>query len=645
MSFLMGLKDAGITVGSRQLLSDVTVSFDTRSRIGIVGPNGAGKSTLLHMLAGTTQIHQGKRIVTDGVRIATLAQFDTFDQELSIKQAVHGDIDDHEWARHRHLRAIDEGLLEDLDLHLPVETLSGGQKRRVALARCLGSEADIVLLDEPTNHLDVEGVAWLADYLNERFAATKAAGALGVVTHDRWFLDAVCSHMWEVVPGVDPADGRGQIPGRIEQYEGSYAAYILARAQRAQEAAVVEQKRRNLVRKELAWLRRGAPARTSKPRFHVKRAEALIEDVPPPRDGVELLKMATARLGKKVIDLVDVCVSFQREGESAHQVLNKVTWRIAPGERVGIIGVNGAGKTTLLRVICEELSPESGRVTTGKTVQIAKLSQSTHELDDLGDKRVVEAVAMVKERMVVGDKEMSAMQMVERLGFTKKRAWTPVKDISGGERRRLQLLRLLMSEPNVLVLDEPTNDLDTDTLAALEDLLDSYSGTLIVVSHDRYLLERVTDHQRALTADGGLQLLPGGIEQYLRERSASRTQTSGRFTGKITDVKHDHHNKEGGMSGTFHRGGGQGNDIAAHNVPSGAALYEMTKQLSALERKMKKCEDKITALEQEMAILATDPSAENIKQLAHIDKQVAQLRADHDDLETQWLELSEEIDG
>lgn len=615
MSFLLGLKDAGVTVGSRKLLADVTVSFNAGSRIGILGPNGAGKSTLLQMLAGTLPVDSGERIQTGGVRIATLAQYDHFGDAHTVKEAVHGTND--EWMRHKHLRDIDAGLLGDVSLDAPVNQLSGGQRRRVALARCLGADADIVLLDEPTNHLDVEGVAWLAAYMNERFAQPTSRGALGVVTHDRWFLDEVCQRIWEVVPGVDPGNDRPQIPGYVEQYDGSYAAYILARAERARQAAVAEEKRRNLVRKELAWLQRGAPARTSKPRFHVQSAEALIADVPPPRDKVELLAMATARLGKKVVNLVHVDKSYTRKDGSVHQVLRDVTWRMAPGERTGIIGVNGAGKTTLLRLISGDIQPDSGTVTHGKTVKLAFLSQNTHELDALGDKRVVEAVSMVKERIMIGDREISAAQLVERLGFTKKRAWTEVKKLSGGERRRLQLMRLLMDEPNVLLLDEPTNDLDTDTLASLEDLLDSFPGTLIIVSHDRYLLERATDQQMALSHEGTLELLPGGVDQYLERRRQLRQQVEREAESR----------QEPPSSGL-----------------TGAQEYQLRKKLSSIERKISQVNDDIADLEQTMAKLSADPTPDNLAALTDCDEQVRAKRQECDQLEESWLQISEQVD-
>ena len=483
MAHRIGLESIRIAVGPRLLLDDVTLGIEDGLRVGVLGPNGAGKSTLLAALAGAREVDGGRVTRAGGTRVAMLRQADDLPGATTVRRAVHGGAPEHEWASDPAVRDIHAGLLADIDPGTEVAALSGGQRRRVALAAVLTSPADVLLLDEPTNHLDVEGVDWLARHLNARFASRRSAGALVVVTHDRWFLDAICTNVWEVVPGVDPGGGRAQTPGRIETYDGGYAAYVLARAERARQAAVAAAKRENLLRKELAWLRRGAPARTSKPRFRIEAAEALIADVPPPRDAVRLTAMATARLGKKVLDLEGVTVRYPEAGGAGErEVLRRVTWRLAPGERVGVVGVNGAGKTTLLRLLEGVQEPDEGRVVRGATVRVAALSQSTHELDALADKRVVEAVAMVGEHVRVGGKDLTAAQLVERLGFTRRRAWTRVGEISGGERRRLQLLRLLMTEPNVLLLDEPTNDLDTDTLAAVEDILDSFPGTLVVVS-------------------------------------------------------------------------------------------------------------------------------------------------------------------
>ncbi|CAM2839505.1 ABC-F family ATP-binding cassette domain-containing protein [Actinomyces slackii] len=627
MAHLLGVEGLRLVVGSRILLDGVTLGIEDGTRVGVLGPNGAGKSTLLSALSGQREPDGGRVTRTGGVRLAMLGQGDDLVAGTTVRSAVHGEVPEHEWASDAAVRDIHAGLLADLDLRADVATLSGGQRRRVALASVLTAPADVVILDEPTNHLDVEGVDWLARHLHERFAGRRA-GALVTVTHDRWFLDAICTHVWEVVPGADPGGGRAQVPGGIETYDGGYAAYVLARAERARQAAAAAAKRENLLRKELAWLRRGAPARTSKPRFRIEAAEALIADVPPPRDTVELMAMATARLGKRVIDLEDVAVRYpDGAGPQQRTVLERVTWRLAPGERVGIVGVNGAGKTTLLRLLAGTQEPSSGRVVRGKTVAVATLSQSTHELDELADLRVVEAVSMVGERVVVGGKELTAAQLVERLGFTRQRAWTRVGEISGGERRRLQLLRLLMTEPNVLLLDEPTNDLDTDTLAAVEDILDSFPGTLVVVSHDRYLLERVTDHQMALLGDGALRALPGGVEQYLELRRQGL----------------------GGQAPTPSRRSGQGSGArgasrpASPARPDGARMREATKGLARIERRLDRAAAAVEALHARLEEVSADPA--RLGELAELGRELATAQAEHARIEEQWLAAAEEVES
>ncbi|MCL3776820.1 MULTISPECIES: ABC-F family ATP-binding cassette domain-containing protein [unclassified Actinomyces] len=626
MAHLIGLESIRVVVGSRLLLDDVTLGIEDGTRVGVLGPNGAGKSTLLAALAGTREVDGGRVTRAGGTRVALLTQADDLAPGTTVRQAVHGDAPEHEWASDPAVRDVHAGLLADLDLGSDVATLSGGQRRRVALAAVLTAEADVVVLDEPTNHLDVEGVDWLARHLSARFSGRRAStGALVTVTHDRWFLDAICTHVWEVVPGTDPGGGRPQVPGSIETYDGGYAAYVLARAERARQAAVAAEKRENLLRKELAWLRRGAPARTSKPRFRIDAAEALIADVPPPRDTVELMAMATARLGKKVLDLEDVTVRYPRpqgpDGRPAgeREVLRRVTWRLAPGERVGVVGVNGAGKTTLLRLLEGVQEPTEGRVVRGTTVQVATLSQSTHELDALADMRVVEAVAAVGERVTVGGKELTAAQLVERLGFTRQRAWTRVAEVSGGERRRLQLLRLLMTEPNVLLLDEPTNDLDTDTLAAVEDILDSFPGTLVVVSHDRYLLERVTDHQVALLGDRGLRDLPGGVEQYLEMRREALAAQAG--APAVPSAR---------------AGAPQG---AQAGALSGAERREAMKNLARVERRMDKAAQALERLHARMETVSADPA--RVGELVELGRELASAQAEHDALELEWLEAAE----
>ena len=617
MAHRIGLESIRIAVGPRLLLDDVTLGIEDGLRVGVLGPNGAGKSTLLAALAGAREVDGGRVTRAGGTRVAMLRQADDLPGATTVRRAVHGGAPEHEWASDPAVRDIHAGLLADIDPGAEVAALSGGQRRRVALAAVLTCPADVLLLDEPTNHLDVEGVDWLARHLNARLAGRRAdAGALVVVTHDRWFLDAVCTRVWEVVPAVDPGGGRAQVPGRIETYDGGYAAYVLARAERARQAAVAAAKRENLLRKELAWLRRGAPARTSKPRFRIEAAEALIADVPPPRDAVGLTAMATARLGKKVLDLEDVTVRYPApDGAGEREVLRRVTWRLAPGERVGVVGVNGAGKTTLLRLLEGVQEPDEGRVVRGATVRVAALSQSTHELDALADKRVVEAVAAVGERVSVGGKDLTAAQLVERLGFTRRRAWTRVGEISGGERRRLQLLRLLMTEPNVLLLDEPTNDLDTDTLAAVEDILDSFPGTLVVVSHDRYLLERVTDHQVALPGDGSLRDLPGGVEQYLamrREAAAAPAAPDGARSGK-----------------------GEGDAPAARR-------RRAAKELARIERRMDRAAGVVEALHARLEAVSADPSRAG--ELARLGRDLVAARAEHEELETAWLEAAQALE-
>ena len=631
MAHLLGVENLRLTVGSRLLLDEVTLGLEDGTRVGVLGPNGAGKSTFLAALAGRREPDGGRVTRTGGVSVAVLSQADDLPPGATVRTAIHGRAPEHEWASDPAVRDIHAGLIADLDLSADVATLSGGQRRRVALAAVLTRRADVVILDEPTNHLDVEGVDWLARHLRARFNGPggRASGALVTVTHDRWFLDAICTDVWEVVPGIDPGGGRPQVAGRIETYDGGYAAYVLARAERARQAAVAAVKRENLLRKELAWLRRGAPARTSKPRFRIDAAEALIADVPPPRDTVALTAMATARLGKKVLDLEDVTVRYPGpptdSGEATQrEVLRRVTWRLAPGERVGVVGVNGAGKTTLLRLLEGVQEPTEGRVARGKTVQVATLSQSTHELDALADLRVVEAVAMVGERVVVGDREMTAAQLVERLGFTRQRAWTRVGEVSGGERRRLQLLRLLMTEPNVLLLDEPTNDLDTDTLAAVEDILDSFPGTLVVVSHDRYLLERVTDHQVALLGDGRVRDLPGGVEQYLRLRREAVASTRG-----ATDSV---------GSATQAAGGAQ----VERSASNGAKRHESRKALARIERRMERSAQAVAALHVRMEEVSANPS--RVGELAELGRELVAAEAAHAELEEQWLEVAETLE-
>ncbi|WP_175008933.1 ABC-F family ATP-binding cassette domain-containing protein [Cellulosimicrobium sp. TH-20] len=614
MAHLLGADGISLTVGTRTLLDDVSLGLDDGDRVGIVGPNGAGKTTLLRLLAGTQQPDGGRVTRVGGLRVGLLDQRDDVGTGATIRDLVHGDAATHAWASDASVRTVHAGLLGDLDLDAPADTLSGGQRRRVALAALLVADHDVLFLDEPTNHLDVEGVAWLAAHLGDRFARPGAKGALVVVTHDRWFLDAVCSRMWEV---------RGDGSGQVEGYEGGYAAYVLARAERQRTAAVAAEKRDNLLRKELAWLRRGAPARTSKPKFRLDAAAALIADVPPPRDTLELTRTATKRLGKDVLDLEDVTVAVPRQdGQGERVLLDDVTWRLGPGDRYGVVGVNGAGKTTLLALLAGRREPDSGRVKRGKTVHVAELSQDVGELDDIAGARVIQVIEDEKRSVVVDGKELSASQLVERLGFTRERSQTLVRDLSGGERRRLQLLRLLVAEPNVLLLDEPTNDLDTDTLAALEDLLDGWPGTLIVVSHDRYLLERVADRQVALLGDGQVRDLPGGVEQYLELRRAALAGGTGAASTGFAPT---------GADGTPDAG-----SAAEAPGPSAAEVRAAKKEINRIERRLSKIAEVEGRLHEKIAANATDFAA-----VAELDAELRTLAAEKDELEAAWLEAAE----
>lgn len=597
MAHLLGAENIGISFGTRTVLDSLSLGVDSGDRIGLVGRNGDGKSTLMRILAGLQPPDNGRVTRRGGVQVGVLDQRDELDPAHTVKQAVVGDAEDHEWAADAKIRDVLQGLLVGLDLDRPVQGLSGGQRRRVALARLLAGDHDVLFLDEPTNHLDVEGVAWLARHLQGRWRPTE--GGLVVVTHDRWFLDTVCTRTWEVHDAT------------VDPYDGGYAAWVLARAERARQAAVAEQKRQQLVKKELAWLRRGAPARTSKPKFRIDAANQIIEDVPAPRDSVSLQKMATARLGKDVLDLEDVSLSV---GETA--LLDDVTLRLAPAERLGVVGVNGAGKSTLLKLLDGRIQPDAGRVKRGKTVVTATLTQDVTELDEVGHLRVAEVMAREGTSFQVGDRELSAGQLLEQLGFGTQKQWTPVAELSGGERRRLQLLRLLVGEPNVLFLDEPTNDLDTDTLAAMEDLLDGWPGTLVVVSHDRYLLERVTDHQVALLGDGKVRGLPGGVEQYLALR-AEMDAAAGPLTAS-----------------------GSTGDSEAATVPavSAAEQRQARKDAARLERQMERLKQQKAAVELEIAELSQqgrfDEVAGPTARLHEIDTEL-------ETAEEQWLEAAE----
>ncbi|ETZ35784.1 heme ABC exporter, ATP-binding protein CcmA [Mycobacterium intracellulare MIN_061107_1834] len=496
MAHLLGAEAVHLEYPTRAVFGSITLGVNDGARIGIVGRNGDGKSSLLRLLTGQQQPDSGRVTRRSGLRVGALSQADTLDPDHTVGWTLVGDAAEHQWAGDPRVRDVVTGLVSDIAWDATVATLSGGQRRRVQLARLLVGEWDVIALDEPTNHLDIEGISWLAGHLKGRWA--RNTGGLLLVTHDRWFLDEVATTTWEVHDGI------------VEPFDGGYAAYVLQRVERDRMAAVAEAKRQNLMRKELAWLRRGAPARTSKPKFRIEAANQLIADVPPPRDTVELAKLASARLGKDVIDLLDVSVSF-----GGRPVLRDVEWRIAPGERTGIVGANGAGKSTLLGLIDGTIAPDAGRIKRGKTVRLAVLDQQGDALGAVDDDRIADVLGRLPGAYQVDGREVTPAQLLERLGFGRGQLSARVADLSGGERRRLQLMLTLLSEPNVLLLDEPTNDVDTDTLAAMEDLLDSWAGTLIVVSHDRYLLERVTDQQYAVL-DGRLRHLPGGVDEYLR---------------------------------------------------------------------------------------------------------------------------------
>ena len=606
MAHLLGGESLHLEFPTRTIFEGITVGLNEGDRIGIVGRNGDGKSTLMKILAGRLEPDSGRVTVRGGTRIGYLDQSDVLDDDHTVGYAIVGDTPEYEWASQARIRDVISGLVSDLPWDAPVSSLSGGQRRRVALASLLAQEWDVLMLDEPTNHLDVEAITWLAGHLKSRWS--KNAGGLMVVTHDRWFLDEICTDTWEVHDRI------------VEPFEGGYAAYILQRVERDRQAAAAEAKRQNLMRKELAWLRRGAPARTSKPKFRIDAANALIADVPPVRDTVELKKMAVSRLGKDVVDLENVSVVYDDPSmpDGKRPVLKKVTWRIAPGERTGILGVNGAGKSTLLSLVTGDLKPTEGRVKHGKTVKIATLTQQLDELKEVENDRVSDVIGRKKRSYIADGKELSPSQMLERLGFTSAQLSTPVKDLSGGQKRRLQLMLILLDEPNVLILDEPSNDLDTDMLAAMEDLLDTWPGTLLVVSHDRYLMERVTDQQYAVI-DGSFRHLPGGVDEYL---ALSAAGAGGSAAGSAQA-----------------RATSSAQASAEPDTPkvSGAELRAAQKESGAIERRLAKLTTEQEKLSEQMS--AHDPS--DYAGLAALGEQQQTLQDEIDELEMRWLELSE----
>ena len=607
VAHLLGGEDLHIEFPTRTIFEGITVGLNEGDRIGIVGRNGDGKSTLLSLLGGRLTPDSGKVTVRSGTRIGFLDQADVLDDSLTVGQAIVGDTPEYEWASDSKIRDVISGLVSDLDWKASVSSLSGGQRRRVALAALLAGDWDVLMLDEPTNHLDVEAITWLANHLKSRWS--KNAGGLLTVTHDRWFLDEICTDTWEVHDGI------------VEPFEGGYAAYILQRVERDRQAAATEAKRQNLMRKELAWLRRGAPARTSKPKFRIDAANALIADVPPVRNKVELSQMAVSRLGKDVVDIEDVDVSYPDASTpgTTKDVLKKVTWRIAPGERTGIMGVNGAGKSTLLGLVTGSVEPTRGRVKHGKTVKVATLTQQLDELREVENDRVSDVIGRKRTSYVAGGKEMTPGQLLERLGFTSAQLSTPVKDLSGGQKRRLQLLLILLDEPNVLILDEPSNDLDTDMLAAMEDLLDTWPGTLLVVSHDRYLMERVTDQQYALI-DGTFRHLPGGVDEYLQLSVSTAAAPSTKAVDSSPLGKQD----AGSSSAT---------------KASGAEVRAAQKEINQIDRKLAKLADQKAKLDEKMA--SHDPS--DYEGLASLSAEQQGIQDEIDELEMRWMELSEVI--
>ncbi|WP_310964689.1 ABC-F family ATP-binding cassette domain-containing protein [Nocardioides terrisoli] len=606
MSNLVNLERVTKSYGVRILLDEVSLGVGAQDRIGVVGRNGDGKTTLLNLIAGRIGPDSGRVSTARGLRVGYLDQRDVLDDTHSVREAVLAGRSDHEWAADATTREVAEVLLEGVHLDRVVHGLSGGERRRCSLARLLLEEHDLLILDEPTNHLDVEAVTWLAEHLVGR------SEAVVVVTHDRWFLDAVCRTTWEVHPA---ANGAGVVDG----YDGGYAAFVLAKAERQRQTAATESRRQNLMRKELAWLRRGAPARTSKPKFRMDAAEALIADEPPPRDRLTLERFATQRLGKDVIDVEDADLV-----RGDRQLLRHATWRLGPGDRVGIVGVNGAGKTSVLNLVAGELAPSAGRVRLGRTVALAHLTQAvTPDVDPTGEARVLSTIEGIRRlTRTASGQDVSASSLLERFGFTGDRLTARLSDLSGGERRRFQLLKLLLEEPNVLLLDEPTNDLDIETLTVLEDFLDSWPGTLVVVSHDRYFLERVTDSIWALMGDGQISMLPGGVDQYLGQRRAvTAPRTGERGRGRAAEAR------SGGAPAPAPTKAGSAEQRAAR------------KTLARVERQLDRLSAKEQQLHAEMADHAHDP-----ERLAGLSVTQRVLAEERQRLEDEWLDAADAVD-
>lgn len=609
MAFLLGCEKARVEFPTKTVFEDVSLGLDEGDRIGVVGKNGDGKSTLLSLLAGVIEPDEGRVIRTRGVRVGVLGQADALSDDDTVEHAVVGDTPEYEWAGDARVRDIISGLAADIPWQGRVGDLSGGQRRRVDLARLLIGDWDVLMLDEPTNHLDMRAITWLAHHLKARWK--HGTGALLVVTHDRWFLDEVCLSMWEVHDRT------------IDPFEGGFSAYIQQRVERDRQAQVAEQRRQNQLRRELAWLARGAQARSTKPKFRIDAARELIADVPPLRNTLELKRMAVARLGKQVVDLTDVSVRL-----GGKTVLDDVSWIIGPGDRFGIVGENGAGKTTLLRVVEGALAPSAGRVKIGKTVKFAVLSQHLDNLVKLGSDRVREVIGRYSRRVMLDGKEATPAQLLERLGFTRDDLNEPVCDLSGGQKRRLALMLILLDEPNVLILDEPGNDLDTDMLAQVEDLLDGWPGTLLLVTHDRYLMERVTDNQYALI-NGKIRHLPRGVDEYL--------ELVGRTTDERGGVVASASGKASASKQPSTSAGEQATGAASKL--SGGEIRALRKSMASAERKMDTLRGKIEGIHQ--AMTEVDPS--DYVKLGDMQKEIREIEAQIEALEEEWMEAAEAL--
>lgn len=626
MAFLFGCENVHLEYPTKTIFDSLSLGVNDGDCIGVVGRNGDGKSTLLGLFEGTVEPDEGRVVRTGGVRFASLRQDDTLADAQSVGWNIVGDVPEYEWASDATIRQIIDGLIGDIAWDTPVGTLSGGQRRRVDLARVLVADAEVLLLDEPTNHLDVVAITWLANHLRRRFA--RKEGAMVVVTHDRWFLDEVCDRMWEVHDEL------------VEPFEGGYSAYILQRVERQRQAELAEQKRQNLMRRELAWLSRGARARSTKPKFHVETARALIAEEPPLRNSVELKRAAISRLGKQCVTVENVSFSYDDR-----KVIDDATWLIGPGDRYGLLGANGAGKSTLLEIIQGKLLPQTGRVKIGKTVKFAFLSQKLEELNPLGSDRVREVLSRYKSRYVIDGKEVSPATLLESLGFTSAHLNMPVNTLSGGQKRRLQLMLILLDSPNVLILDEPSNDLDTDMLVAVENVLDTWPGTLILVSHDRYLMERVTDDQFALI-EGKVVHVPRGVDEYLEllEDRAQAKQNGGSSSA----------------AGSSSKGSGKGNTVGKGSVQSGgtrdassgakdssgsvlsaAQARDIRKKLQSLERKMNTAQRKVDEAKQ--AQLEVDPY--DYVALGEAQIKVKECEDRLSALEEEWLEHAAMLEG